>query len=565
MVSVRCDRCGSAAPRTGGLCPVCHAVVDGRALAVALDGPTTDDMSLPARDTDPSSDDDLDLVEAEPLDDDGFNGPTVAIAMPQMAVSSPAGRDYDALDAPTEPIASRLRAPLLIELDFPVSSETRQSAVHGFGDLPSTGPALGDFDHQPSTDAAPHHDPFAPRLTAPIHHNGIFRSATDAVILGDAGDIAGSLLVEQPAADMNGLDGIDDDSPEGFLTEPTDAKRRVVVPVQVYIGRDIAEALTPEIVLQVKDGVDVNWLPLSPFERFVVKEFDGVRPLARVQTRLQFGNESTPLLKRQDVESSKLFDRAAVEIKLTVALLLDKQVLAPVGVALKQTSAPGAVAQVLAPADQPFHNPKDHTASAATPRKPHSLLASMLDEADDDDVPTKSAGSIHDEATMLLVGGAGASPDPRQGAWLHAQALQCITAGDVARAWQLACLACEADPDNTRYRATLDRWADVVATTGSEDARLYAMAIRRESLGDKVGAMAALRQAIAFNDKNAGAWNRLGLLLITLDKDLDAAGIAFERATLLAPDDATFRNNHDKAVEAADRRRLGGVQRTTKR
>lgn len=567
MVSVRCDRCGNTAPRAGGLCPVCHAVVDGRALAGALDGPTTDDMRLPARATDASdvpelSDDDLDLVEAEPLDDDGFNGPTVAMAMPEMAASASVGQDYDALDAPTERIAARQRealaseapavvvtgggrGPLPVEFDIPVSPVTRQSPVSGFSDQPSTGPEVSGFGQQPPTDAAPQPDPFAPRLTAPIHHNGIFRSATDAVILGDAGDIAGSLLAEQPAADLDdGSSTRSDDDHEGFLTERTDAKRRVLVPVQVYIGRDIAEALTPEVVLGVKDGVDVNWIPLSPFERFVVKEFDGVRPLARVQARLQLGNE----------------------IKLAVALLLDKQVLVPVGVALKQKSAPGAVAPVRAPADQRLHNAGDHTASTAAPRKPHSLLASMLDEAPVEAVPTPQTGDHgHDDATMLLAGTAVASKDPRQGAWLHAQALQCITAGDVARAWQLACLACEADPDNARYRATIDRWADVVATTGSEDARLYAVAIRRESLGDKVGAMAALRQAIAVNDRNAGAWNRLGLLLITLDKDLDAASVAFERATLLAPDDATFRNNHDKAVDAAERRRLGGGQRITKR
>jgi hypothetical protein len=311
-------------------------------------------------------------------------------------------------------------------------------------------------------------------------------------------------------------------------------------PLSVFDG----EGGAPEVVLRIQDGVDVNWLPLSPLERFVIKEFDGVRPLARVQTRLQLGNE----------------------IKLTVALLLDKQVIVPVGVALKQRSAPGAVPSVPTPADQPRHKAGDGTSSAVTPRKPHSLLASMFDEGVADNGPSaQPADNIHDDVTMLLSGDASENSDPRQGAWLHAQVLQCIATGDVARAWQLACLACEADPENPRWRATVDRWADVVANAGSEDARLYAMAIRRESLGDKVGAMAALRQAIAVNDKNAGAWNRLGLLLITLEKDLDAAGVAFERATLLAPDDATFRNNHDKAVDAAERRRLGGVQRTTKR
>lgn len=551
---------------------MCAAVVVDHANTAALDGPTSDDLHLPARPSDDNgdndvggiNDDELELVEAEPLDDNDFNDPTVATAMalPPMAASAAADRNYDALDAPTERIKTGHHGALASEAPtIAVAATGRGPLPVEFSDQPPTGPEVSGFGGSLPTfgDAAHQDDPFAPRLTAPIHHNGIFRSATDAVILGDAGDIAGSLLAEQPAADVDdshGETGQSGDDAEGFLTERTDAKRRVLVPVQVYIGRDIAEALTPEIVLRVKDGVDVNWIPLSPFERFVVKEFDGVRPLARVQARLQLGTE----------------------IKLAVALLLDKQVIAPIGVALKTASAPGAVAAMTAVGNtSPRDNAGDQTASVAAARKPHSLLASMLDEAPVDvgprptPVPGDDAGHaahavhdpVHEQATMLLDGGA-IPRDPRKGAWLHAQALQCITAGDVARAWQLACLACQADPDNTRFRATVDRWAEVVATAGSEDARLYALAIRRESLGDKVGAMAALRQAIAVNDKNAGAWNRLGLLLITLDKDLDAASAAFERATLLAPDDATFRNNHDKAVDAAERRRPGGGPRVNK-
>lgn len=73
--------------------------------------------------------------------------------------------------------------------------------------------------------------------------------------------------------------------------------------------------------------------------------------------------------------------------------------------------------------------------------------------------------------------------------------------------------------------------------------------------GDRV------RQAVIEDAQNAPAWNRLGLLLLVIDTDFDAAAAAFERAVTLAPDDASYRNNLGKAADAAQRRGLIGVLR----
>lgn len=550
MSSPRCDRCGSAVPRGGVLCPICHAFVDGH-----FDGPTRDDDRLPQANSDAL--------------DEALNGPTAASPLPSPTLTSMAGEQ--AFDPPTERIKNVRRNDALASFEEPtVAIVARRPAAPRPVELPpvdpepptlerprpslSTSPSSSSLFHEPPpTDPITPQDPFAPRLTAPIHHNGILRSATDAVILGDAGDIAGSLLIEQPSAD------VDDD----FLTSSTGAGHRLLVPVQVYIGRDIAEALTPEVVLRIKDGVDVNWVPLSPFERHVVREIDGTRPIARLQARLQLPGD---------------------ELKLALALLLDKGVVAPVGVALKSKNKaavgpahdPDETMQVPprlvtpAPLRPPAPPPAldrgdvgddDHTAPAPAASSPvrgaRSLLASMFDEH-----PVAAPGPAREASSLAMQRTRVAKGDRLQAARLHAGSVQASAEGDAARAWQLAVLATAADPDHPRSKDALERWSDAVAAAPMAlDARCYAQAVRKESLGDVQGALGLLRQAVVANDRNAAAWNRLGLMLIAVEKDLDAAALAFERAVALSPDDVSFRNNLGKVVDAAAQRGLAGVLR----
>jgi Flp pilus assembly protein TadD len=147
-----------------------------------------------------------------------------------------------------------------------------------------------------------------------------------------------------------------------------------------------------------------------------------------------------------------------------------------------------------------------------------------------------------------------------QAAQLHAQALADIRDGALGRAWQLACMAAAAAPDDPRYQETIANWAAVVAEHQTPaDARLYAQAIRKESLGDAQGAITLLRQAIAENANNAAAHNRLGVLLAASHGDLREAVAALERAVALAPDDATFRNNLGKVAAAAERKGLASL------
>jgi Flp pilus assembly protein TadD len=123
-------------------------------------------------------------------------------------------------------------------------------------------------------------------------------------------------------------------------------------------------------------------------------------------------------------------------------------------------------------------------------------------------------------------------------------------------------MAAAAAPDDPRYKETIANWATVVAEHQTPaDARLYAQAIRKESLGDAAGAIVLLRQAVAENPDNAAAHNRLGVLLAASHGDLREAVAALERAVALAPDDASFRNNLGKVVASAERKGMASILR----
>ncbi len=637
-----CDRCG-ASVRQGLLCGQCGNLVD-QAFIV---GDTVDGTRPRARSG---------RAELGAEDEDRSSGsdvrttPSVLLTAEDRLVSAADG--FDGIDAPTEQVRSlprhgkttveenttpgKIPEAATLPTGAPVVKATQvPQPVFSPADLPDVPDGLSDGP-----------DPFEVRHTAKIHDNRLFRSGTDAVVLGDPSDIGESLLIEQPDGDYGEVDADD------FLTATTESSRRVFVPVQVYIGRDIARMLADDVVLRVRPDIDLNWVPLSPFERFVIGEVDGLRPVARIQARMRL---------------------SADDLRLALALLLDKGIIEPKGVArpindvptlttvvgvatddivsdddVVSLNADGADDTVAAPAakapgldltgddsatlelpsplparpSQPKTTPAPPSSPPRTPapmRPGNPLLSSLAARVSEDPTDTTSAPTPPPWATpqaptpttpppssrglgratpfdsspspSVVVSGPAPvvanpfaqpptapevprqkEPPPRsrgfviadrgrgQAAQLHAQALADIRDGALGRAWQLACMAAAAAPDDPRYQETIANWAAVVAEHQTPaDARLYAQAIRKESLGDAQGAITLLRQAIAENANNAAAHNRLGVLLAASHGDLREAVAALERAVALAPDDATFRNNLGKVAAAAERKGLASL------
>ncbi len=429
-----------------------------------------------------------------------------------------------------------------------------------------TVPAPIDLGFTGSDDATSVNDPFAPQHTAKVHLNRLFRSATDAAVLGDVSDIAESVMVEQPDARGN----------DDFLVAHTNAEQRVFVPVLVHIGRDIANNLRPEIVLRVVSEAAMR-APLSPFERFVLREIDGQRPVARIQARM---NVSTD------------------DLRLALALLLDKGVIEGAGLVRKAQldgdfdgdfDGDEETTTIVASTpsvdedndDDALEDDTLKTKAPADPRSPQSLLQSMLTGRPAQAVPPPTPPTLPPSAWDVPAAPIPSMPRPassRQGrglvidsarsqaADLYEQCLRDIKNGELARAWQLACMALQASPNEPRYQALIDDWQQVVEENKTrEDTRLYAQAVRAESLGDINRAVTLLKSAVAHNPDNAAAWNRLGLNLARNAADLQGAVAALEKATALVPDDAVFRSNLGKAVAAAERRGLAGLLRLIRR
>jgi hypothetical protein len=421
------------------------------------------------------------------------------------------------IDAPTEAAPLALDAPTdVIARPVPVDSRERRRVLDGFASLPPTDPSgWGE-------------DPFAPRATAQVHR-ALFASNADAVVLGDPSDIAGSLLVDQPDVDADADD---------FLEAPTDGERRQFVPVQLYLGRDVAAALTPDVVLCLRPGIDVAWVPLSPLERRVLQHIDGARPVARVQALSGLTGDT---------------------VRLALALLFDKGVLQPAGLA--QARTPSSSPPAAAPASPSSSSSQglitvDDAQSTMSmkrpaPRQARSILASLLGESSSPTGPGVVDDDVHRRPTSLFSVASARRSNAARAASLHAQALQALDRGQAARGYQLARLALDIEPDNARYRETVERWGDVVGRktpTIADDARLYAEALKIEDAGDVDGAIALLRRVIVENDKHAAAWNRLGLLLLGWERDVDGASAAFERAVLLDPAEPSFRTNLGKVL-----------------
>lgn len=487
MSALRCERCGAALPASALVCGVCHTLVIAVAAPPLAGRRTTTSAPTPPVDA--------------PTDDPFSPRTTVIDDVLVVTTADPL------LDAPTVSVR-----PLR-------HTKTQPDASTAGGSAPwlEEAPALPIGDDDPF-------DPFAPRAAGPLHAALVLPGA-DGVVLGDAGDIVGSALVGPAAYDA-------------FLASPTEAGLRAVLPVRVYLGRNIAEALTPDVILRPAADLDTRLVPLSSVERAILAEIDGKRPVARLRVRVGLDADA---------------------FGVALALLLDKRAIEVAGVALRAMapSAPQVTFFAAAPTPAVEHTVvavADVTAPPAPPlRAAHSIFASLLDEIAAPEPPPPRR------------------PDPARAAALHAQALRDLQTGDLTRAWQLASLAAQLDPEHPRYRATIERWSEHVsrATAGrgdADEARLYGEAIAREDAGDVAGALALLRRAVTAHPEHAPSWNRLGVLLLR-ERDVEAAIAAFERAVLLDADDATYRNNLgkvlalDEAGDAAERvtRRLRGT------
>ncbi len=456
------------------------------------------------------------------------------------------------------------------------------------------------------------------------------RSSTDALILGDAGNIVETLWIDTESTvgtrqAMVGAQagrplpqeipqGVDFAPPVGpgpadnrdFLSAPTQDGLRDIIPLQVYVGADVARMIEKESVLQ-KTTRATSGLALSPFEQFVLDQIDGVRPVARIQKRMGLGD---------------------ADLRIALALLADKKLVEQVGRAASTkptdpgfrvppmpsgsfrapppvpsgsfavppspVSAPSPVpsgsfpapsASVRGPsasfalpapsarvpsASFPLPAPSARVPSASfpapgaaapVPAGSSPVPSRSFAKPTPASLPLPSIASAPRAPTAPLATPAAARPAVVDDAGharalaLHSQCLRDLKGGAVARAWGVAKMAHESAPDVALYREVLDDWnAFVSQHKVADDARLHAQAVSAETAGDVDRAVTLLKQATTANPRNAAAWNRLGLLLATRMNDLDGALNAMTRAIELSPDDPTFKNNFGKIAALSQRR-----------
>lgn len=587
---IRCERCGTLVAQGRVICPTCDNVVDlsflGDATRADFDDddndvgpfdPPTNASRVPPPDLDANAD--PNVVDFEDV--------TTARIKPKKPPPPEAFAEWGEKTSPT---VKRTRDSVDIK-EIPVSPPA------------DDGPAAflieatqADFDDLGS----------------------LLKSSTDALVLGDPSDIVESLWVEDTLTRPLDVDAPPPATPaagnDNFLTDATSDGTRDVVPVQVYVGADIARVIEPDAVLERVPGKSA---PLSTFEEFVLAQIDGARPVARVQTRMGLG---------------------AGDLRIALALLVDKKLVRRVGRAAPAAPAPAAPPSKKKPASTPVspepeppartnpitaelpsvpRPPARHVAGPA-PLPPEPLpddalipLESHEPPLELDDgrtfparplTPLPGAGLVHSDPTDLASAGRQAvttsmhdlqtmqmpaspslppqlsklgvpapSPPPpvvpgartglvvddagrSRAAALHAQVLRDLKNGAIARAYAVARMAHDAAPDVALYKEILDNWNAFVAEhRTADDARLHAQAVSAESSGDPARAVALLRQAVQANPQNAAAWNRLGLLLATRIKDVDGALNAMTRAIELSPNDPTFKNNFGKIAAMADR------------
>lgn len=402
--------------------------------------------------------------------------------------------------------------------------------------------------------------------------NGSFRldkllraSDADAVVLGDPTDVTGSIEIEV----------ITDEGP--------------AVVRQIHLGGDVEKNLEEQTVL-VRTAVEVGVLALSPFERFVLQRVDGKKTIAVIQSEMRLSES---------------------DLRIALALLLDKRLLEPVVVtslaaasspappvvvsAPKSPTAPvppvvAAAPPVVVPAAAPpppvIVSSSPVVVLAAAPPPPPVIVSSspVIVTAPQPSSPPpppavstvssppppsapRSAASIRgatptaarsfDRSTTSQAGRSLVIDNAQvRAATLFDQSIREVKNGALDKARGLLEQAATLAPNEERYRATLAAWDDFVATHRTpEDMRALALAVRTEDAGDLVKATALLRQATQWNPQNATAWNRLGLILAR-QKDTRGAVDALSKAVELAPHDAAILSNFTKVAGAAEK---GGV------
>lgn len=275
MSEKRCDRCGTRVPAGRVVCPTCDNVVDlsflGEATRAEFDDDGVDDASpfagptqaLKRPTTSPDDGDD----DAEP------EMPTLRTAIPQAVAAARTAK------AARVEAAQNLDSERTVTFDVDPMKKPAAAPKKAVAKL-----AVSEFE-EPQATANVRSDFLNEETEADLSELGsLLHSSTDALILGDANDVVESLWVEESLTRPE-LEALPRASANAdFLTAATTDGVRDIIPVQVYIGADIAAVIAKDAVLE-KVG-DHSGVLLTSFEEYVLAQIDGQRPVARIQKRM---------------------------------------------------------------------------------------------------------------------------------------------------------------------------------------------------------------------------------------------------------------------------------------
>lgn len=440
--------------------------------------------------------------------------------------------------------------------------------------------------------------PFLSEAAArPLELDEILRSGqSDAIVLGDAGDITRSIEIEIVFEDG------------------------VTLVRQIHLGSDIDQDIELTTVLARTD-VDAGAHRLSPFELFVLQRITGTKTVADIQAEMRLSENDLRLalallvdkhlLRRvnreapidaQPEESGELpaavrvqtpslphgeravtgaadpssFARAVGPAQRTASTTQPSSPVAPAPAAASTTASTAAsiaaptaptastasTASTAAPTTSrptsPITSPKTPPAARAPSLPPSQpTIPPIAPSSAPRPVPHTSPG-VHSSPSMPRPAGGSARAlvvDNAQfrAAALYEQCLRDVKNGALDKARGLLEQAVSWMPDEPRYRAALEDWSAFVERNKTrEDLHALALAIRAEQLGNLANATALLRHVTQLNPNNASAWNRLGLLLAR-QKDTRGALEALTQALRAAPNDAAIRSNLLKVASAAQK------------
>jgi hypothetical protein len=351
-----------------------------------------------------------------------------------------------------------------------------------------------------------------------------------------------------------------------FLTAPTEDVERPVSPVPIYVDQETADLLKPEAVLRVVEGVALA--ERSPLEQHIALFLDGKRPVARVAKKANLGDD---------------------DLRIALALLADAGVVELAGV----VSVPGA-------ADPASRAPVTESARA---RIGAELEGELDDDEEEEEEPTKvdaaAPGAAPDEFVLELPSDAltplplqqQTEPEPAAaapemmpapapapapaappavpgmpGAPSSGSAIEVRPAmpGGPTRkvtprpkprpaprpAPAAPAASAPADIEDVPLEA-ISGAGVVILDSDPKDVKLYKHACIKEHEGDIDTAMRLLRHALKLNPRAAILHNRLGVILATRLHEYRAATDALLTAVEIEPDNATYKNNLAKVMEAA--------------